>query len=79
MEAFLVLVVLVFGKEMKVFLCSRIEKNNVKRRRWNFLWWEKDHENEEGRTNGIWKIDFVWERKILEMRKVFIKEKESQD
>jgi len=26
MEAFLVLVVLIFGKEMKVLLCSRIEK-----------------------------------------------------
>ena len=25
------------------------------------------------------KIDFVWERKILEMRKVFIKEKKSHD
>ena len=28
MEAFLVLIVLVFGKEMKVLLCSRIEKEN---------------------------------------------------
>jgi len=33
MEAFLVLVVLVFGKETKILLCLRIEKENKVKRR----------------------------------------------
>jgi len=33
MEAFLVLVILVFGKKTKVLLCLRIEKENKVKRR----------------------------------------------